>query len=1497
VNIRCRVTDADDSPCVDAGDFYADFGLEPAPNGGRINVGVYGNTEHASMSSSPKRYLLLATPVAGGTCRTTCLITWQMLGDGWGPGDTLLAEFSDDGGLTWNIIPGADALAYDAFLYSWDIHETPAGTEYIVRLTSNEDATTTVAMESMFTIDEPIYYYVNDTYDVASDVYCTASGDDANDGLTPATPKATVQAIIDEYDLEPGDVVYVDTGTYVLTANVVVGTEDAGDATGQVTFMGSPDAVGTLIDRNNTSSGAYGFHLNYADHVSLARLTVTGGQHGIYLVYSNNCSATYCRTFGNLYDGIEASRSNGLTCEHSVLDHNGRYGVQLYYSDDVSLVNNTLYLNESHQVYLYASANNASIRNNVVSADGAGDYGIYVYSSASISSSDYNDVHVTNGALAGHLGGAYATLYDWQMGTGFDAHSLSVDPLFVDPDGADDVAGTADDDLHLQSTMGSWHGGMWAADAEASPCIDAGDPSSDVSPEPVPNGARVNLGAYGRTEQASMTPTTLALIAPIGGELWRECPTILWNVNGVLWVPTDTVSLFYSPNNGLDWYPIAGGANLPGTLQTFLWDVRDLPPGDQYLVRIECDQDAALTDMSMLSFAIGGQYFVNDASTDDDEYCTAPGNAANDGLTRSTPKDSVQDVLDIYDLKPGDVVYVDTGTYTLTANITVAVEDGGSAADQVRLVGVRGKTTIDRNDSSTSGTACFSVSADFVTVTNFTCMNGYYGVLLNIGADDCVISNNILSGNGYHGVYAYRSYRAVIDHNVIEHVGSAAAIFVRAYSYYGYYRLACTISNNIVISSDAHGIQVNTSGDPLLKNNIIHTSGAGVFCIYAYDIRAITTSNFNDLIVQDGAAVGRVYNYIAPTLADWQSATGWDIDSLSLDPLFADPDNGDYHLMSIEGRWDPAAAGGAGGFVADSITSPCIDAGDTSDAVSTETDPNGGRINMGAYGGTAEASRSLERWLVLEQVGRAETLHAYEAIRWSARGSDWTPSETVRLEYSDDSGASWYPISGAEALPYDAICFWWDSRTVPDGDQYRFRVLSNAGIPVSATADRDYIVFNTQPPDAPVGPTPVDRAIDVPVDTNLFWTDAAGATSYDVYLNGELICSDTPDTMCDPAGNLDFLTPYTWQVIAKNSAGDTAGPEWSFTTECESPVADFSTDTLSGCAPLEVCFTDLSTGEPTSWYWEFGDGGTSTEQNPCYTYGQPGCYTVTLTVANDCTSGSETKVGHICTYELPDANFSAEPTAGYVPIEVEFTDLSTGEPTAWHWTFGDGDTSDEQHPIHTYDEPGLYTVVLTVENPCGSDMETKVDFIVADYDPATCIHLLPGYNSVGPIRDYVGLLAQDVLDEINAQGGCATAIYKWRPEFSAWLAHFDGFPPNNFLIENGAGYFVYSTYESDWCQNHGAIPSPLEIGLAAGFNFISLPEWFAGIATAQDLLDEINAQGGTATAIYMWRPEYSAWLAHFDGFPPNNFSIESGVGYMVYCTAESVLVLDNGFGE
>ncbi|MFO7652387.1 MAG: S8 family serine peptidase [Candidatus Krumholzibacteriia bacterium] len=319
------------------------------------------------------------------------------------------------------------------------------------------------------------------------------------------------------------------------------------------------------------------------------------------------------------------------------------------------------------------------------------------------------------------------------------------------------------------------------------------------------------------------------------------------------------------------------------------------------------------------------------------------------------------------------------------------------------------------------------------------------------------------------------------------------------------------------------------------------------------------------------------------------------------------------------------------------------------------------------------------------------------------------------------------------------------------------------------------------------------------------------------------------------------------------------------------PTASFTGTPVSGSYPLAVQFTDASSGSPTSWSWTFGDGGTSTAQNPGHTYVAAGTYSVSLTVSNDAgsdaltrtdyitvtepgvttfvTAGGETSVdgtvsgsyldtqvddgvvetitevqytGHpVKTYSYlehrwsfnlpaggnatfhlqaarsnnadgddfafeystdgtnwvslvtvasateqtfsvalgtlsgavtvraydtdrnwgnvaldaltvdymafelgdvqptaPTAAFAGAPTSGAYPLVVQFTDQSTGSPTSWSWTFGDGGTSTAQNPSYTYSAAGTYTVSLTATNDLGSDTITKSGYITVT-EPST----------------------------------------------------------------------------------------------------------------------------------------------------------------------------------
>ncbi len=160
------------------------------------------------------------------------------------------------------------------------------------------------------------------------------------------------------------------------------------------------------------------------------------------------------------------------------------------------------------------------------------------------------------------------------------------------------------------------------------------------------------------------------------------------------------------------------------------------------------------------------------------------------------------------------------------------------------------------------------------------------------------------------------------------------------------------------------------------------------------------------------------------------------------------------------------------------------------------------------------------------------------------------------------------------------------------------------------------------------------------------------------------------------------------------------------------PIAQFDAHYAFATVPTKVMFVDNSMGStPMTYQWDFGDGSTSTEQNPSHMYTLRGMYTVKLTVTNQFGSSTEIKKDYISIGMGPKADFAATPSSGNVPLSVQFTDKSQGQVATWQWDFGDGKRSNEKDPVHTYWTAGVYNVILTVSNDYGSSDATKYNLI------------------------------------------------------------------------------------------------------------------------------------------------------------------------------------------
>jgi PKD repeat protein len=166
-------------------------------------------------------------------------------------------------------------------------------------------------------------------------------------------------------------------------------------------------------------------------------------------------------------------------------------------------------------------------------------------------------------------------------------------------------------------------------------------------------------------------------------------------------------------------------------------------------------------------------------------------------------------------------------------------------------------------------------------------------------------------------------------------------------------------------------------------------------------------------------------------------------------------------------------------------------------------------------------------------------------------------------------------------------------------------------------------------------------------------------------------------------------------------------PVPSATPNIPRPVAAFTQDVTSGLVPLTVRFTNQSSGEITSYSWNFGDGSSSSQRDPVKTFNAPGLFNVTLTVTGPGGSSNVTRQINVQSPTAPIAAFRMNPMRGVAPLTVQFIDESTGTITSRLWNFSDGGASSERNPVYTFVNPGLYNVFLTVTGPGGSSTITR----------------------------------------------------------------------------------------------------------------------------------------------------------------------------------------------
>ncbi|WP_153799348.1 PKD domain-containing protein [Foetidibacter luteolus] len=204
-------------------------------------------------------------------------------------------------------------------------------------------------------------------------------------------------------------------------------------------------------------------------------------------------------------------------------------------------------------------------------------------------------------------------------------------------------------------------------------------------------------------------------------------------------------------------------------------------------------------------------------------------------------------------------------------------------------------------------------------------------------------------------------------------------------------------------------------------------------------------------------------------------------------------------------------------------------------------------------------------------------------------------------------------------------------------------------------------------------------------------------------------------------------------------------------------TADFTADKAGGCSPLDIRFTNTSTGMSASatYSWDFGNGNTSTLTNPGTTYKEEKTYSVKLTVKD--AGKAYTKSMNVTVYKKPSVDFTVDVSKGCLPLPVTFKSTSTpgdGSISNYFWDFGDGSTQPGSQPSeqHTYNTPQTVTASLTITNSHGCFNTLSKSAIVK---------VLPPVKADFKIDKAVLCRVTDAAKFTNTSTGSGTLTYSW----------------------------------------------------------------------------------------------------------------------------------------
>jgi len=782
---------------------------------------------------------------------------------------------------------------------------------------------------------------------------------------------------------------------------------------------------------------------------------------------------------------------------------------------------------------------------------------------------------VENSIIADSNGndGIYIMKYNYNCITG---SWLTIDPLFIQPgywdtkDNPDSLFNSRENiwiegDYHLKSQAGRWdpNSQSWVVDIVTSPCIDAGDPNIPVGDEPEPNGGRINMGAYGGAPQASKSYILSKIIYvdddAIGlndGSSWQNAYTFLQDALADAKSSEKPVEIRVA--QGI-YKPDQGTGQTPGDREATFRLINDVNLTGGYAGYGQYDPN--VRDIGLYKTILSGDLDSNDVDV----------NTPGDLLDEPSRAENSYNIITF------------SGTYDDTAVLNGFTITAGNANGSSHPLNC-GSGMYSRNskpilnnctfigNAARDGGGMYNGNASRPVLTNCTFIGnsarvggGLLNCYNNSKLTNCTFSDNLAREGG--GMFNYHDVITLVENcifrgNSAEHGGAIG-------NESSYTKLSnCTFEENRVIDYGG-GISFSNSKSTLTNCSFYFNSGENgdaLACsshIYPYEIsltNCILWDDNNEIWNSSGRNSSGITITISysdikggqASVHDPYEKIVWGVGNIYNDPCFVDLANHDYHLKSQGGRYDPNSQS----WVQDDVTSPCIDAGDPLTAIGYEPYPNGHRINMGAFGGTQQASMSIYDVNTFKPA----------LVPNPADGSVNVILD-IMLSWISDPNAIMHDIyfGTSELPPFIRQQYqreFYPGALEPD-TRYYWRIDDIDSLPNRAVGNIWTFLTGSQPTHA-YGPSPVNGIDDVVAyRAILTWCPGLNAVKHNVYLgtdfndvyqattgnpSGVLVSVAQEPNYFDP-GILEFEQTYYWRIDEIVNRGViTTGNIWMFTT-------------------------------------------------------------------------------------------------------------------------------------------------------------------------------------------------------------------------------------------------------------------------------------------------------------------------------------------------------------